>query len=186
MPRNGRDTKAANLNLELVTLEAFPNAPEVDETGETFMENAHLKALAGVRHTGLTVISDDGGLCIDALDGQPGVKSHRFLGENTSFVEKMTRIFEMMETVTEERRTCRFQCAVVIATAEGQTFECMGVCEGRVGYEMRGQYGFGYDPLFVLPDGRHMAELTPEEKHTLSHRGKALACAVKVLQQLFP
>ncbi len=176
---------AANLNLELLTLESFPNAPEVEETGETFMENAHLKAQSAVQLSGLVCIADDGGLCIDALDGQPGVKSHRFLGENSSFQEKMTRIFEMMADVEEEARTCRFQCAVVIAVPDGRTFECLGVCEGRVGHEMRGGGGFGYDPLFALPDGRHTAELRPEEKHKISHRGKALACAAEALRSLF-
>lgn len=176
---------AANLNLELLTLEAFPDAPEVEETGETFMENAHIKARAAVRLSGLVCIADDGGLCIDALNGQPGVKSHRFLGENASFQEKMTRIFEMMADVEEEKRTCRFQCAVVIATPEGRTFECLGVCEGRVGRDMRGASGFGYDPLFTLPDGRRMAELLPDEKHKISHRGRALACATEALRSLF-
>src|SRR5437762_2014625 len=82
---------------------------------------------------------------------------------------------EMLRDVPEEERTCRFQCAVVIATPDGRTFECMGTCEGRIGYEMRGTHGFGYDPIFLLPErGRTMAELPPEEKHQISHRGKAL------------
>lgn len=176
---------AANLNLELLTLESFPDAQEVEETGETFMENAHLKAQSAVQLSSLVVIADDGGLCIDALGGQPGIKSHRFLGESTSFQEKMTSIFKMMAEVEEEARTCRFQCAVVIATPDGRTFECLGVCEGRVGHEMRGEGGFGYDPLFALPDGRHTAELLPAEKHKISHRGQALACAIEVLKSLF-
>ena len=177
---------AANLGVEIVMLDAFPDAPEVEETGETFMENARLKALAAVQHTGLVSIADDGGFCIDALDGQPGVKSHRFLGAQTSFPEKMTRILEMLKETPETERVCRFECAVVIATPEGPTFECRGICEGRVAHEMRGAYGFGYDPLFYLPElGQHMAELPPERKHTLSHRGKALACAVEVLRRLF-
>lgn len=176
---------AANLPLEIVTLADLPEVPPVDETGETFMENAHLKARRAVEDFGLLSIADDGGLVIDALDGQPGVKSHRFLGEETPFAEKMTRIFEMMQAVPEEQRTCRFVCAVVIATPDGRTFECMGTCEGRVAHEMRGSYGFGYDPLFYVPQlGKHTAELPPEEKHKISHRGKALACAVEALHGL--
>lgn len=178
--------READLGVEIVTLADFPPAPPVDETGETFMANAHLKAIAAVAQTGLVSIADDGGLVIDALDGRPGVKSHRFLGAETSFPVKMTRILEMMDGVPEERRTCRFQCAVVIATPDGQTFESMGTCEGRIGHEMKGTHGFGYDPIvYVLTAGRHMAELLPEEKHKISHRGQALAQAVPHLRALF-
>jgi XTP/dITP diphosphohydrolase len=177
--------RAADLGLELVTLADFPDAPPVEETGATFLENARLKALAAVEHTGLLSIADDGGLVIDALGGQPGVQSHRFLGEQTSFPDKMARILEMLQDVPDADRACRFQCAVVIATPRGQTFDCLGVCEGRVAHAMRGTYGFGYDPIFYLPErGKHMAELPPEEKHQISHRGKALACAIKTLREL--
>lgn len=177
---------AANLGVEFVTLADYPEMPPVEETGETFVENARLKAQAAVAHTGLVAIADDGGLCIDALGGQPGVESHRFLGAETSFPEKMAHIFAMLRDVPAAERSCRFQCAVAIATPDGRMFECLGVCEGRVGHEMRGAHGFGYDPLFLLPEqGRHMAELLPEEKHRISHRGKALACAIEALRTLF-
>ncbi|HZO89896.1 MAG TPA: RdgB/HAM1 family non-canonical purine NTP pyrophosphatase [Chthonomonadaceae bacterium] len=178
---------AANLGVEFVTLADFPEMPPVDETGATFMENAHLKAAAAARHTGLVAIADDGGLVIDALGGLPGVQSHRFLGENTPFPEKMARILEKMQEVPEAQRTCRFQCAVVVATPDGRAYECEGRCEGRIAHEMRGSYGFGYDPIFLLPEfSKHMAELPPEEKHKISHRGKALACAIAKLKELFP
>lgn len=177
---------AAGLGVDIVTLADFPTAPPVDETGETFMANAHLKAEAGLRATGLVTVADDGGLSIDALDGLPGVRSHRFLGEETSFAEKMARILEMMREVPDSLRTCRFQCAVVIAAPDGRRFECMGTCEGRIAHEMRGAYGFGYDPIVKLPElGRHMAELAPEEKHRISHRGRALAYAVPALREIF-
>ena len=175
---------AAGLNLELLTLDDFPDAPDVEETGATFVENAHLKARAAVQMTGLLSIADDGGLCIDALDGQPGVKSHRFLGADTPFSEKMAKILELLRDVPEEARTCRFQSAVVIAAPDGQTFECLGVCEGRIAWETGGEFGFGYDPIFYLPElGRRMAELPPEEKHRISHRGKSLACATEHLRR---
>jgi XTP/dITP diphosphohydrolase len=190
-PRKGGEMAqilgAADLNAEVVTLADFPDMPPVEETGATFLENAYLKAEAAARHSGLVSIADDGGLVIDALGGRPGVQSHRFLGEATSFPEKMARILEMMRDTPDDQRACRFQCAVVIATPDGRTFECRGVCEGRVARERRGIHGFGYDPIFLLPErGRHMAELPPEEKHRISHRGKALACAVPVLRELFP
>ena len=177
---------AAGLDIALSTLFDYPDAPEVDETGATFTANAYLKAEAAVGLSGIVSIADDGGLCIDALDGSPGVKSHRFLGIETSFTDKMQRILEMMANVPLEKRTCRFQCAVVVAVPDGRRFDCMGICEGRIGYELRGEHGFGYDPLFVVPGtGRHMAELTPAEKHKISHRGKALAEALTALRTIF-
>ena len=174
------------MNLEIITLEDFPDAPDVEETGETFMENAHLKARAAVELSELVSIADDGGLCIDALDGSPGVKSHRFLGAETPFPEKMAKILEMLHDVPDAERTCRFQSAVVIATPDGQTRECLGICEGRIAHEMRGDFGFGYDPIFIVTErGKHMAELPPEEKHRISHRGRSLACATEHLRGLF-
>lgn len=178
--------RAADLGVTFASLANYPEAPEVVETGATFTENAVLKAIAAVDLSGLVSIADDGGLCIDFLEGSPGVHSHRFLGAETSFPDKMARILEMMKGVPDEQRTCRFQCAVVVATPDGRRFDCMGICEGRIGTEMRGVHGFGYDPIFVLPEtGRHMAELSPQEKHRISHRGKALALAVTALRAIF-
>jgi XTP/dITP diphosphohydrolase len=175
--------QAAHLNVEFVTLANFRHAPPVEETGETFAENARLKAEAGSKLTGLTTIADDGGLCIDYLGGSPGVKSHRFLGAETGFDEKMARILEMLAGVPADRRTCRFQCAVAIRFEDGRLFECMGSCEGVIGMSRRGARGFGYDPIFYLPQlGKSMAELTPIEKQMISHRGKALAEAIAILR----
>lgn len=174
--------------LEILTLADFPEMDlEVEETGATYAENAEIKARAAAQATGLVSIADDAGLEIDALDGQPGLYSKRFLGEETPFVEKMTRIMEMMSGVPDEGRGCRFRCAVAIATPDGEVFHCPGICDGRIAREMRGSHGFGYDPIFYFPTlERHMAELTPEEKHRISHRGIALKCAKRVLAKLFP
>lgn len=173
--------------VEILTLADFPEVDDdVQETGTTFQENAEIKARAAAQATGRICIADDGGLCIDALGGQPGLYSKRFLGEETSFPEKMTRILEMLRDTPEEERTCRFQCAVAICTPDGEVMHCARICEGRIGHDMRGQYGFGYDPIvYVAEAGRHMAELLPEEKHRISHRGKALACAKETLLRLF-
>ncbi len=173
--------------LEILTLADFPGADQdVEETGSTYAENAAIKARAAVAATGLVCIADDAGLEIDALDGQPGLYSKRFLGEETPFPEKMRRILEMLRDVPDERRGARFNCAVALATPDGKLYECRGICEGRIAHEMRGEYGFGYDPIFLLPElGSHMAELPPEEKHKISHRGKALTCAKQVLGELF-
>ena len=122
--------RAADLGLDIVTLADFPPMPPVEETGDTFSANAHLKGDAAFAHTGVLSIADDGGLVIDALDGQPGVKSHRFLGEDTPFAVKMDRILEMMRDVPEEARTCRFQCAVVIATPERPVVRVHGHLRG--------------------------------------------------------
>jgi XTP/dITP diphosphohydrolase len=177
---------AASLNIEILTLADFPGAVEVEETGETFLENAHLKARAGAALSGLISVADDGGLVIDALGGAPGVQSHRFLGADTSFDVKMDRVLEMMRDVSMGERTCRFVSAVVVATPDGRVYECERTCEGRIAHEKRGSYGFGYDPFFLLPErGQHMAELPPEEKHKISHRGKALAGIIPILRSLF-
>ena len=120
---------AALPHFEIIFLDSFPDAPEVNETGETFEENARLKAIAGAKHTGLLTIADDGGLCIDALDGCPGVKSHRFLGAHTGFPEKMAKILEMLLGLPIEKRTARFQCAVAISSPIGEIVgETMSTC----------------------------------------------------------
>lgn len=177
----------APFGVPMRTLADFPGvAAEVDETGATYMENAELKARAAAAATGRPSIADDAGLEIDALDGRPGLYSKRFLGEETPFREKMRRILAMLADVPDEERGCRFHCAVAIAHPDGRLWRCTGVCEGRVARETRGGHGFGYDPIFLLPErGRHMAELAPEEKHRISHRGKALACAGAALADVF-
>ena len=177
----------AETGLEIRTLADYPGADtEVEETGSTYGENAELKVLAGIAATGEVCIADDAGLEIDALGGQPGLFSRRFLGESTPFPEKMKRILEMLREVPEAERGCRFNCAVAIASPDGRVIHCNGMCEGRIAHEMRGQFGFGYDPIFLIPElGLHMAELAPEEKRKISHRGKALACAARVLGEIF-
>ena len=169
------------------SLAEFPVADvEVEETGATFQENAVLKARAAMSLTGRVCIADDGGLIIDALDGQPGLHSKRFLGEGTSFPDKMAHILDLMKNVSDENRTCRFYCAVAIAVPDGRIIHCEGACEGHIGYEMKGLNGFGYDPIVIVNAvGKHMAELTPDEKHKVSHRGKALGIAAEKLKELF-
>jgi XTP/dITP diphosphohydrolase len=177
----------AGLDLELLSLSDCKAAGEVAETGATFLENARIKALAAARDCGLLSIADDGGLEIDALSGMPGVQSHRFLGESTPFPDKMREILTRLGNTPEPERAARFRCAVVIASPGGDTFECEGVCEGRIAHEMRGTYGFGYDPIFYVPRlDKHMAELTPAEKHRISHRGEALRKAIDHLRTRIP
>ena len=173
--------------LKILTMADFPGIEfEVEETGQTYMDNAELKARAATALTGQVCIADDAGLELDALGGEPGLHSRRFLGEDTPFPDKMDHILKLLANVPDEQRACRFNCAVAIATPEGRVFHCTGVCEGTVARERRGEFGFGYDPIFYLPElGKHMAELPPEEKRKISHRGKALNCANAVLAKLF-
>lgn len=173
--------------IRIMTMAHFSDQPfEPEETGSTYMANAEIKALAACRITDRVCVADDAGLEIDALDGAPGVYSRRFLGEETPFPAKMERILEMLRDVPDELRGCRFRAAVAIATPDGRMIGCHGVCEGRIAHEQRGAFGFGYDPIFYVPElGKRMAELRPEVKHGISHRGQALACARRALADLF-
>jgi len=161
--------------VEILTLADYPNAPEPEENGTTYAENASIKAESAAGVTREWALADDAGLEIDALNGEPGLHSKRFEGENTPFSIKMARILERMKDVPEEKRTARFRCCVALARAGDQTKIFEATCEGRVAREPRGEGGFGYDPIFFLPErNRTMAELTPKQKHEISHRGKAL------------
>ena len=146
---------------------------EVEETGKTFEENAMLKAVSGCVDSMMPCIADDSGLCVDALDGAPGVLSARFLGEETPYPEKIARLVELLKDVPEEKRTARFVSAVACVFPDGRRFTVRGECEGKIGFAPRGNGGFGYDPVFFVGE-KSFAELTPEEKDAVSHRGNAL------------
>jgi XTP/dITP diphosphohydrolase len=165
-------------SVQLLTLADFDGAPEPDETGTTYADNATLKAESAARFTEFPSIADDAGLEIDAMGGEPGLFSRRFAGEETPFPEKMRLILERLRDVPEEQRTARFRCAVAfsVPTKDGvSTRVFTATCEGRIAFEPSGMGGFGYDPIFFLPERSvTMAELKPEEKHRISHRGKVL------------
>ena len=146
---------------------------EVEETGKTFEENAMLKAVSGCADSMMPCIADDSGLCVDALDGAPGVYSARFLGEDTPYPEKIARLVELLKNVPEEKRTARFVSAVACVFPDGRRFTVRGECEGKIGFAPKGDGGFGYDPIFYVGE-KSFAELTPEEKDAVSHRGNAL------------
>lgn len=150
---------------------------EVEETGQTFTENALLKAHAYADRFGCAALADDSGLEVDALAGEPGVRSSRFSGEEATDAENNMKLLLMLASVPEDERTARFRSVVVLTEPDGSDTMADGSCEGRIGTAPRGSGGFGYDPLF-LPDaapGRTMAELTLTEKNAISHRGAALA-----------
>lgn len=163
--------------IELLTLNDFPPHPEPEETGATYEENASIKVLDAARHTGEWCLADDAGLEIEAIPGELGVFSKRFAGEETSFPDKMKIILERMAGLPEEQRAARFRCLVGLAGPGGEPHHLFeGICPGRISTEPSGNGGFGYDPIFYLPQlGCTMADLTAEEKHAISHRGKVLA-----------
>ena len=162
--------------LDIVTLADYPGAPEPEETGDSYAENAAIKARSAAEFTGEWALADDAGLEIDALGGEPGVYSKRFEGEYTPFPVKMARILSRVEGLPDERRGARFRCFVALARPGEEPILFNATCEGQIASAPVGSGGFGYDPIFFLPElGCCMAELTPEQKHAVSHRGKVLA-----------
>ncbi|MDH7482792.1 MAG: XTP/dITP diphosphatase [Armatimonadota bacterium] len=175
----------ADLPIRILSLADFPGIPEPQETGATFAENATIKALAAAKATGKVALADDSGLEVDALGGRPGVLSNRFAGQGASDRDKYMLVLRLMDGVPEDKRTARFRAAIAIAKPDGHTVVVEGTCEGRIAHEPRGEYGFGYDPIFYLPDiGKTMAELPPEEKNKISHRAKAIQAAKQLLIEM--
>jgi XTP/dITP diphosphohydrolase len=158
--------------------------PEAEETGLTFIENALLKARNAAMHTGLPAIADDSGLEVDALMGAPGIYSARYAGAGASDEQNLEKLLAAMENVPDAQRTARFQCLMVcMKHAEDPTpLICQGTWEGSILREARGAHGFGYDPVFLVPQKEcSSAELDPGTKNSLSHRAKAMACLVEKL-----
>jgi XTP/dITP diphosphohydrolase len=161
--------------IETVSLEAFPGVPPPEEPGPSFRENARAKALYYNRWTGLSAVGEDAGLVVDALGGEPGVHSARWLGPETPYEVKNARLLEKLEGVPREKRTARYVSAIAFAVDDDIVFECEATCEGLIAFEPKGEGGFGYDPVFLHPESaKTMAEMSPLEKGAVSHRGKAV------------
>ena len=179
----------ADLNVEILSMKEAEIFLDIDENGSSFEENAVIKAKAVAGHpnaAGAVVLADDSGLEIDALNGEPGIYSARYLGEDTSYRIKNQNLIDRLEGVPDEKRTARFVCAIAAVFPGGETVTTKGIIEGKIGYEERGTNGFGYDPIFYLPDmSRSTAELLPEEKNAVSHRGNALREMKKELMRRF-
>ncbi len=157
---------------------------DVDEAGATFEENATLKATTLARVSGRLSLADDSGLEVDALGGEPGSRSHRYAGEHASDTKLIDYLLKKLEGVPESERTARFRCVIAVATPEGEVTLFSGECRGIVISQPRGRRGFGYDPVFYLPElGRTMAELTLAEKNRVSHRARAAARAREALMK---
>jgi len=171
--------------IEVLSLQDIKDWEDVEENGKTFADNASLKAKAAVKKTGLIALADDSGLEVDALDGAPGVYSARFAGEPKDDERNNNKLLQLLETVPDDQRQARFRCALVVATPKGEEFLTEGTVEGQILTQRRGTDGFGYDPLFFVPEyARTMAELTLAEKNKLSHRAQAVRKAIPILQAL--
>ncbi len=172
------------LSCELTSLAEEGIELKVEETGRSYRENAILKATAYARVSGLLTVADDSGLEVDALGGEPGIFSARYGGLGTD-EERYRLLLKRLEGVPWPERTARFRCVIALAFPEGRVETFEGVCEGVIAFEPRGEHGFGYDPVFYLPElGRTMAELTPQEKNRISHRARAAARLRKFLISL--
>jgi len=173
----------ADPEIELLTLKDLGIEMEVEETGHTYAENALLKARAYAAASGMITLADDSGLEVDALGGEPGVRTARYGGEGLSDEERYLLLLEKLRGVPPERRTARFRCVIALVHPDGREVLLEGTCEGRISEEPRGQEGFGYDPVFFLPElNCTMAELPAEAKNRISHRARAARQAREVLR----
>ncbi len=173
------------LDVELVGTEQFPDLPEVPETGSSFAANALLKARDVAQRTGHIAIADDSGLCVDALNGMPGIFSARWAGQHGDDQANLALVLAQLADVPDERRSAAFHCAAAVVTPDGDERVVEGTLEGNIIRESRGSNGFGYDPIFT-PRGYVLttAELTPAEKDAISHRGQAFRSLAPVLADL--
>jgi len=163
------------LNLEILSLESAGIDTDIIENGSSFEENAIIKVKEIMKLTNDIVMADDSGLEIDYLNGAPGVYSSRFEGENTPYDIKNNKILSMLEGVPDEKRTARFVCVIAAGFPNGEIITTKGTIEGRIGYEIKGENGFGYDPIFYVPEyNMTTAQMSPQLKNQISHRAKAL------------
>lgn len=168
--------------FEAISMKQAGFNPNIVEDGATFEENALKKAMAVHELSGEYVMADDSGLCIDALDGAPGIYSARFCGEDSTYEEKFRKIFEMLADVPEDKRTAQFVCAIAVVKPDGTSFTVRGECRGVLHEKPVGENGFGYDPIFYVPEfGMTTAQMDPEVKNSISHRGRALRAMVEKL-----
>jgi len=173
------------LDFELVTLDQAGISKEADESYNTFEENARHKAAFYAELGGLLTLADDSGLEVDALNGEPGVRSSRYAGDNATDADRVTFLLNKLKDIPQQRRMARFRCVIAVARPGGPVETVDGVCDGYISTEPRGDNGFGYDPVFFLPEyGRTIAELPPEVKNRISHRGRAAARARRLLEIL--
>lgn len=174
----------SDLPVEILSMKEAGIQADIVEDGTTFAENAVIKAKSIMEMTGELVLADDSGLEIDYLNKEPGIYSARYLGEDTSYHVKNNHLIQRLDGVEEEKRTARFVCAIAAAFPDGKVVTTEGTIEGLIGYEEKGENGFGYDPIFFVPEfGCTTAELSEEQKNLVSHRGKALRKMREILKE---
>jgi XTP/dITP diphosphohydrolase len=175
----------SGLPVELTYLDGEGIVEDVEETGSTFAENAVLKAQRYALISGLLTLADDSGLEVDALGGEPGVHSARYAGAGATDEDRYRLLLEKMKDIPPDERGARFRCVIAVAEPGGETYTAEGVCEGEIAFGPQGDFGFGYDPVFLLRgSGRTMAQLPPEEKNGISHRARAAQAMRPVLGRL--
>lgn len=174
----------ADLNIEVVSLKDLDYHEDIVEDADSFEANALLKVRA-IRsmYPSDYVMADDSGLCVEALDGKPGIYSARYAGSDSSYTEKFKQLESDMAASGSDNKAAYFYCAIAVARPDGSEFTVNGRFDGEINFDAKGEHGFGYDPIFYLPEyGRSSAEISPELKNQLSHRGKALRAMVEVLK----
>ena len=172
-------------NARFFSLEDFPGCPEVVEDGETLEANAKKKALVVSQYTKKLSLAEDTGLEVESLGGAPGIHSARFAGEEVTYEDNNRKLLKLMEKLPLEERRAKFRCVVALARPDGRVVTCNGLCEGIIALEMKGESGFGYDPLFLLPEyGKTFAELGEDIKNRISHRAQALRKIKKIINKL--
>lgn len=175
----------SDCGFEIITPAQAGVSLDVEETGHTFEENASLKAQAFAKASGITSLADDSGLEVDALNGEPGVYSARYAGEGTTDEERNNFLLDKLKGVPDGSRDARFRCVIAIAEPHGKTLLCSGELNGEISRAPKGDNGFGYDPVFYLPSySKTVAQLLPDEKNKISHRGKAARNAALILKNI--
>lgn len=173
------------ISASLLSLEDFPGCPKVVEDGETLEANAKKKALVVSQYTKKLSLAEDTGLEVEALSGAPGIHSARFAGDNCTYEDNNKKLLKLMEKLSLGERRAKFRCVAALARPDGEVVTCEGVCEGIIAFEMKGESGFGYDPLFLLPEfGKTFAELGEEMKNKISHRARALGKIKEIINNL--
>ena len=174
-----------NFPFKVISMEEAGVYKNIEENGETFEQNALIKAREVFKSVKEIVMADDSGLEVDFLNGAPGIYSSRFAGENSTDQQRNSKLLKLLEGVPFEKRRARFVCTIAVLFPDEKYFTVKGTCEGYIGYEPVGKNGFGYDPLFFLPEyNMTMAQMEPSQKHKISHRGKALKLMVEKLLEM--
>lgn len=173
------------LKVRILSIIDYPDLPEVLEDGKTLRENAIKKAVTIARYTGKWALADDTGLAVAALAGEPGVYSARFAGPGCKYIDNNKKLLKLLADLPKSKRKAQFKCFIALADPKGKVRTVSGVIKGYIGTEMKGQHGFGYDPVFVVPEfGKTFAQLGLKAKNQISHRGKALEKIKKVIKRL--